>query len=203
MRADEQLVDHFNETYRRLTNTRRHNTAFCNYPENVASHSFFVVYITMMLADTMKDCGDFKVQVEKAMRIAVLHDVEESFSGDILATMKMEDATFRKSLEIINERIMSRLFGRFGGSDAADYIGLWRLHRVRQDLEGCLVYIADTIALICYTGNEVSMGNSGLEEQFINGMRRLRRILRDKRFAAIDRIANELEVFYGIYDSDK
>ena len=51
-------------------------------PEPVAAHSYRVAMITLFLADKLKDWG-VEIDTEKALKIALLHDVGEARITDI------------------------------------------------------------------------------------------------------------------------
>jgi len=169
MKVDNDLIRHFDSVYKRLSSIRRFNATCCIVPENVAAHSFFVTYITMILCDIVNDeCLPQVVDTEICLRIALVHDVEESMSGDILANMKTENAGFRRELEIINLNIMKKIYA----SDTR-YIKYWRKINDREDLEGRLVKLADRVALCCYSGNEARLGNMDIVGPFLVGVDRI------------------------------
>ena len=48
-------------------------------PESVADHSFMVAFITLLLAENSKQ----KLNKQKVLELAIIHDIAESICGDI------------------------------------------------------------------------------------------------------------------------
>src|SRR5215510_1463116 len=55
--------------------------------ESVAAHSFGVAVIAMLLADRARARG-VEVNVERLLRMALLHDMTETRTGDLPSTIK-------------------------------------------------------------------------------------------------------------------
>lgn len=72
--------------------------------ETVAAHSFEVAYLTMVLADRLVSSG-CKIDVAKALRMALIHDIPESIMGDIVKWSKdrLGDGPERLEEEAIEE----------------------------------------------------------------------------------------------------
>jgi len=158
MDIDKIFLDHLMETYSRLTNIRRYNTEFCNNPENVATHSFFVAYTTMFLCDHYKEVFKevFSVDTEKALRIALLHDVEESISGDLIPMLKKIDPEVEKAIAKINYEIVDRII--FPSDSYKKYVGWWSDSR-GDGIESGIVCAADVICSLMFTHIEYRLGN--------------------------------------------
>ncbi len=72
--------------------------------ETVAAHSFEVAYLTMVLADRLVNSG-CEIDVAKALRMALIHDIPESIMGDIVKWSKdrLGDGPDRLEEEAIEE----------------------------------------------------------------------------------------------------
>ena len=84
--------------------------------ESVAEHSWAVALLSMMLVDRLAA----PVDREKVLRIALIHDLPESVTGDIHAPATKLLGEYVK--EAAEARIMERLFGRI--PEGAEYVRL-------------------------------------------------------------------------------
>ncbi|HVG29124.1 MAG TPA: HD family hydrolase [Pyrinomonadaceae bacterium] len=113
--------------------------------ESVAAHTFGVVVAAMLLADEVRARG-VGVNVERVLRLALLHDLAEARTGDMPRTMaKYYGAEARKCAE-------GAAFGDLiEGLDAelrADYARLHAEYEERASLEARLVKAADIVDLL-------------------------------------------------------
>jgi putative hydrolase of HD superfamily len=128
--------------------------------ESVADHSFGVAFIAMLLADRACERG-LQVNVEKVLRMALLHDLTEARTGDLPATIKRYfDA---EALHAADERVAVELLARLGASGQA-YLALWREYEARQSLEARIVKAADKLDLLLQAREYEKGGAQGLRE---------------------------------------
>ena len=127
--------------------------------ESVAAHSFGVSVTAMLLADELNRHG-VAVNVEKLMRIALLHDWAEVRVGDMPRTATLyfgsearklaETAAFLDVVDTVD-------------SDAT-YAGLYADYERRESLEARLVKAADIIDLLIQVYALERAGARGLDE---------------------------------------
>ena len=133
---------------------------FANGTESVAAHSFGVSVTAMLLADELLRQG-VSVNVEKILRLALLHDWAEARVGDMPRTATMyfgsdarkqaETAAFRDLTEVIDK-------------DDALYANLYHEYEERNTLEARLVKAADVIDLLVEALALERAGGRGLDE---------------------------------------
>ncbi len=70
----------------------------CHFREDVAQHSYFTALYAMILADLERVKETTKVDVEKLLRMSLLHDAEEARTGDIHHPFKHQDVPFAEAL---------------------------------------------------------------------------------------------------------
>ncbi|MFL6230687.1 MAG: HD family hydrolase [Pyrinomonadaceae bacterium] len=129
--------------------------------ESVAAHTFGVGVVAMLLADEVRARG-VEVDVERVLRLALLHDVAEARTGDMPRTMakyyeagarqKAERAAFDEvldGLDVSLKEVYSRLH--------ADY-------EARASMEARLVKAADIIDLLAQALAFERAGARGLDE---------------------------------------
>lgn len=131
-----------------------------NGTESVASHSFGVSVAAMMLADELKARG-LVVDVERVLRMALVHDWAETRVGDLPRTAtNYFGAEARKSAE--THAFADIIFGVKAGE--SDYQRLYQDYEQRQTLEARLVKAADVIDLLLQAYALERAGAKGLEE---------------------------------------
>ena len=130
-----------------------------NGTESVAAHSFGVACTAMLVADELSRQG-VEINVEKVMRISLLHDWAETRVGDMPRTAKMyfggevtrkaETGAFTDIVRPLNE--------------ANDYLDLFEDYESRESLEARLVKAADVIDLLVQVLALERAGARGLDE---------------------------------------
>ncbi len=128
--------------------------------ESVASHSFGVAVIAMLLADRARARG-IEVNVERLLRMALLHDLTESRTGDLPSTIKQyfDRAAIRAADERIAEEMIAEL-GHLGES----YLELWHDYEHRVSIEARLVKAADKLDLLMQSREYEKGGARSLQE---------------------------------------
>jgi 5'-deoxynucleotidase len=84
-------MSHFFAYLYRLRFIRRWSLMRNTEPENVAEHTFYVALLTHALCTIARDLFGKEVDVERAVSLALFHDVAEVMTGDIPAPVKHHD----------------------------------------------------------------------------------------------------------------
>jgi putative hydrolases of HD superfamily len=133
---------------------------FPNATESVAAHSFGVSVAAMFLADRLLAQG-VAVDVEKVLRIALLHDWAEARVGDMPRTATLYfGAEVRKQAETSAFRDLTEPVNH----DDARYTSLYHEYEERNTLEAQLVKAADVIDLLVQALALERAGGRGLDE---------------------------------------
>jgi putative hydrolase of HD superfamily len=140
--------------------------------ESVAAHSFGVAFIAMLLADRARARG-MQIDIERVLRMALLHDLTEARTGDLPSTIKryFEPSTLKAADERAAREILDGL-----DPLKEPYLGLWREYEQRQGLEARLVKAADKLDLLLQAYVYEKSGSRNLHE-FWEGV--------DEEFAAL------------------
>lgn len=148
------------ERLKRLDRTGWVLRGFANGTESVAAHSFGVSVTAMLLADELLAKGVI-VDVEKVLRIALLHDWAEARVGDMPRTATQYfGAEARKHAETA---AFQDLTGALDRGDAL-YANLYHEYEERNTLEARLVKAADVIDLLIEALALERAGGRGLDE---------------------------------------
>jgi putative hydrolases of HD superfamily len=131
-----------------------------NGTESVAAHSFGVSVTAMLLADKFNAQG-ISIDVEKVLRIALLHDWAEARVGDMPRT-----ATLYFGSEARKQAEMAAFSDVVSEVDAAKglYANLYNDYEHRSSLEARLVKAADVLDLLVQVLALERAGARGLDE---------------------------------------
>ena len=132
--------------------------------ESVADHCYRVSLLSMLLADVLTK-QNVTLNVEKVIRIALLHDVAEARIGDVPFP----------ALEYIPEDIKeagekAALQSMFEGFDTLlqNYTDLWEEFEKGTSLEGKLVRAADKLELMIQVFEYEKLGYRSLDQFWTN-----------------------------------
>jgi putative hydrolase of HD superfamily len=128
--------------------------------ESVAAHSFGVAVIAMLLADRARARG-IAVNVEKLLRMALMHDLTEARTGDLPSTIKryFDKAVIKAADDRIVQEMLTEL-GPLGES----YLALWHDYEDRACIESRLVKAADKLDLLVQSREYEKGGARSLQE---------------------------------------
>ncbi|MGI8835405.1 MAG: HD domain-containing protein [Pyrinomonadaceae bacterium] len=131
-----------------------------NGTESVASHSFGVSVTAMLLADEIKSRG-LELDIERVLRLALLHDWAETRVGDMPRTATHYfGADARKLAE--GQAFADIVAG--AGAAEAEYKELYGDYERRESTEARLVKAADVIDLLVQAYALERAGAKGLDE---------------------------------------
>lgn len=152
-----------------LNRSLAHVTRFSSKPqhfqESVAEHSFFVAYIATIMCELLEKDGE-KIDKEKAIEMALAHDMEEMFSGDILGPFKHKLPEVSVAIRTLNQEMIKEVFADLPQDLARHFISLWEEEGQRQTTEAQIVKVADTLSLIAKCAEEVKVGNTFFQEMY-------------------------------------
>jgi len=134
----------------------------CHFREDVAQHSYMTALYAMILAD-IERCEGREVNVERLLRMALLHDAEESRTGDIHHPFKHQDTTFSKTIDDRALQWFRNLMLSLPASLAQDYIQLRKAEQ-GDSTEALLVRAADKLEALLWAYEEYLLGNEHVRE---------------------------------------
>ncbi|MCM8804227.1 MAG: HD domain-containing protein [Candidatus Omnitrophica bacterium] len=141
-------------SHRRLNNIIRFNTRIKTYNESVAAHSFFVAFYSYILALYLK-INKFDINIEKLLIKALLHDIEECISGDILTPFKKLMSKEYEQLGILSvNEVTKDLYP----SIREKIINIWA--NCKKDFEGQIVDFCDDLSGYIYCLEQIKTGNT-------------------------------------------
>jgi 5'-deoxynucleotidase len=157
---------------RALSHVVRYSARPQHFQESVAEHSFYTAYITNLLCDLLSRAGE-EVNKEKAVTMALIHDMEEMYSGDILGPFKHYSKEVSSAIRTVNEELIKETFSDLPDDLAKEYENLWVEEGKQVSIEAQLVKKADQLSLIAKCAEEVKAGNGYFEKIYKKHLEKL------------------------------
>ena len=151
---------------RSLMTIGRFSVYKCHFREDVAQHSYFTALYSMVLADLERKAGA-RVDVERLMRMAVLHDAEEARTGDLHHPFKHQDSAFTEVLDSRAFEWFGKLLGGLPEDLAEGYVVLRKAERDVSSMEAKLLKAADKIEALLWAYEEYLLGNVQVRQALI------------------------------------
>ena len=151
---------------RSLMTVGRFSVYKCHFREDVAQHSYYTALYAMVLVDLEKKRGT-KVDVERLLRMALLHDAEEARTGDIHHPFKHQDAAFAEKLDDRALDWFENLMGSLPPDLAHEYIRLRKSSREISATEVSILKAADKIEALLWAYEEYLLGNVHVRKALI------------------------------------
>ena len=125
-------------------------------PESIAEHSLGVAFVASMLVDDLRARGT-AVDGEKVLRMALVHDAAEAFTGDI--PMPAKTPELKAALGRAEEALLA-------GVLTADQLALWRECEEGATIEARIVKAADKMQMVIKALTYEQQGRGSLDEFF-------------------------------------
>ncbi|HEX7456355.1 MAG TPA: YfbR-like 5'-deoxynucleotidase [Candidatus Nanoarchaeia archaeon] len=155
------IFEHF--LNRDLAHVIRFNNRPQHFPESVAEHSFYVAYFTLILCHLLEK-KRIKVDAKKALAMALVHDAEESFSGDILNPFKHFNEKVYQAIRDVNRQMVGEMFADLPTDLSSELVQLWKTENESKSIEAQIVKVADKLQLLSKCFEEIQAGNTYFEE---------------------------------------
>jgi 5'-deoxynucleotidase YfbR-like HD superfamily hydrolase len=153
---------------RRLAHVMRFNVTPQHFPESVVEHSYYTAYFVSILCYMLRN--DEHVNTKKALEMALVHDMEEMFSGDIVTPFKHYSKEVEEAIAKVNKETIPRAFEDLPQGLAQHYINLWTEEGKGETIEAQVVKVADKLSLISKCAEEIRVGNESFQEIYNNGI---------------------------------
>ena len=158
----------FFERLKTMSSIRRFGTLPMIEVESVASHSYNVAIMALMIADYDPE---LKVNREEMLRKALFHDFEETILSDIPHPIKhrFKGGKLGQLLkEIVPELVENEIFKELPDSLRNRYVR--DALGAKEDLEGRIVAAADAMDIIVTAVRELKLGNQYFDRIFDVGL---------------------------------
>lgn len=139
----------YNTDIYRMSDVWRYGTRLVNRQENIAEHSYYVIFKVYDLGAKYNVPED---KINKAARIAVCHDCGEIYTGDLPYSLKFYSPEIKEKSEELEIRLIKENFPIFG-KDFEDFI------TNKDPIVTTLVKAADAYSAVLFTTREEQLGN--------------------------------------------
>lgn len=135
----------------------RFSTCRRNHKENVAEHQFFTAFFTLMICAHL---GNRTVNGSDALVRALVHDIEEHCTGDVIRPVKHGSKNAQEALESAGQAFCKKFFESLTKNVpvATSLYATWKDAKDNTN-EGRVVKFADFLSVLAYLNQEVRSGN--------------------------------------------
>jgi len=133
------LINEFFETAANLKNIPRKGWVEklgIDSPESVADHCYITTLMAMIISDLQN------LDTKKIMKMAILHDLAESITGDFTP-----DTISKKEKNILENKAMNELLNKLPKSIVKEYVSLWNDYQNNTTEESEIVHDIDKLEM--------------------------------------------------------
>jgi putative hydrolase of HD superfamily len=157
---------------RRLAQVKRYHATPMFQNETVAEHGFYVALIGRAICGILEEQG-IRINTQKVLEKALIHDIEEMFSGDIIQPFKYSDPSLKKLIDQLNTKSVDKAFEGLPKKLVKHFKNLWNDYKDEKSFEDEVVKIADRLSIIALCLEQIKLGNKFMVEVLKNGLRLL------------------------------
>jgi len=167
------------------------------YP--VSAHSFYVALYAMIFVDMENERKSREHSIlsyddSLVIRKALIHDLEESETGDILYPVHNMYKEFKEKLDEVRDLCVKNIiFEELPSMQRAFYIILWRQSK-DDSIEGHLVAMMDKFEILMFAVKELSMGNESFRHIYNNAKNILEK---ECKIQSVLDVLSEIKEMYG------
>ncbi|MEU7480716.1 HD domain-containing protein [Lentzea sp. NPDC042327] len=133
----------------RLREVERHNLATPDRPESVAEHSWHLALICWLLRDEFEREFNAPVDLDKMIKMCLLHDLVEIDTGDPSAWRTdgaaEGSAEAKRQKALAEEQSAQERFGSLPEPIASEMLAVWHEHEAAETVEARLVRAVDRL----------------------------------------------------------
>lgn len=153
------LFDAITGKISRMSHVTRYSSIAVIRRENVAEHSWWVAFTSMLIGIDLGGPGPM-VNLGKLVTRALVHDLSECVSGDIIRTFKYSDPALTAAIQAADELSIRELAQDLGKASGL-VTESWR-NAKDESLEGDIIRFADMAVVAFYCREEDRTGNRGI-----------------------------------------
>jgi len=159
-------------------------------PYSVAQHSFYLALYAMVFAHLENErLEGYYYNLELVLQKALVHDLEECETGDILYPLHDENPDFKERLDYIREKcVKEKIFEELPEITGLKLKEAW-LTAKDDSPEGQLVACMDKFEILIYAVTEIEIGNQAFRGIYLNALNIIRR---EFNIPSVLKVVNEI-----------
>jgi len=126
--------------------------------ENVAEHSYYVIFYCLLIAKDMQRDG-YKIDIEKLLISATIHDLDEAVTGDIIRPVKYSSPELKLKLNEVANAYARFTLRKLESKDAEELYDYWEKSKDPTTLEGQILQMCDMLSVVAYCVERIWSGN--------------------------------------------
>jgi len=139
---------------RRLSHIRRFSSFPVIRTENVAEHTHYVLFYSMLIAHEIESLGD-AIDWRLLTTSVSIHDLDESLSGDVIRHVKRFSPVLHREWKKMSKEMVQILSDDLG----IQFVKYWESDKDLNCVEGQIIALSDFLAVLSYTMEEYYTGN--------------------------------------------
>lgn len=158
MSVETELIERWHNTpLAQMSTVGRYSAFPVHHRENVAEHSYYVMFYSWVLAQHFEEIHGFKIDYRSLLQKGMFHDLDESITGDIIRSFKWHDTDLHNAMTRVSTEVMTDTFHDLPGGGPLIVLD-WQTSK-DDSIEGRLVDLADVWAVYIYLNREIALGN--------------------------------------------
>lgn len=141
----------------RMSHVYRYSSVPVIRRENVAEHSWYVAFYAFLIGQDLVQHGHV-VDFGKMLSRALVHDLDESSTGDFLRHIKYGHPDLKRALDEVSISMIGRIESKLR-SNGREIMVNWQSAK-DDDLEGHVIQVVDLARVITYVWEEIKLGNT-------------------------------------------
>ncbi len=180
---DKNVYEYLSYVTGRLSSIVRYSTVKSITRQSVMEHIGSVAFISLVLSEYFNRHG-MENDTGKVVRLALIHDVSETISGDLPHDSKYSygkiSEGLRKHLGDLEEVTMAYSLKKLkDGKMSSALYSLFEEYNERKSIESRIVKLADFYDVSLYTHQEMRLGNKSVYKEHAYATRRFNKMLKE------------------------
>jgi len=151
----------------RLRYIKRFGTAFVLHPESVAEHSYYVSLYALFIATWVREQQDKEVDFEELLTRCLVHDLEETRTGDFPRPFKYRYKALRTAIEQCAKAEFKAVVSDIlpVEQDTENLVSCWEYSK-DETTEGRIVAFADFLSVLSHLWQEIQNSNQSMADHY-------------------------------------
>lgn len=138
----------------RMSHVNRYSSIPVTRKENVSEHSWYVAMYAYLVGKDLATAG-VKVDFGELLSRALVHDLDESMTGDFLRYVKYGHPDLKRALDEVSVSMIEKMSAEL----SVQLLPHWKNAKA-DDIEGHIIAVVDLARVISYVNEEYATGNT-------------------------------------------